>query len=294
MAKRDLLFWLGPLIFTVGFLLLAALLAPVFHWAVEPIDENPFRRYTDRALMVAAVLCLLPYLIRHWSGLGWWGQPPAGRALVLGVAVALSGTLLINFLLIGFGWRELIPDELWSALPKALMAAVLVSLIEEILFRGVMLKALSERAGRIAGFWLTAFLFAWVHFLKAPESFQPDPVTWTSGFTSVALALANLPTVDFLPGGRFFTLLLVGVLLGVAKLRTGGLWLPMGLHAGFILGIQWSSRATDLTPAGREAWLGADLLTGPWTWAALVVMILLTWRSPLPGQSPPPAAGSKA
>jgi len=292
MATRSPLFWLGPVVYTLGFLLLAALLAPVLHWVWKPIDENPFRRYTDRALMIAALLCLLPYLVRHWKELGWSGNLSVGKALGLGVAIGVGVTLLLNALLLGLGYRALVPEALWSALPKALLAAVLVSLLEEILFRGAMLKALRDRLGALAGFWLTAFLYAWVHFLKAPESFQPDPVTWTSGFTSVGLALANLFSAETWSAGSFWTYLLVGVIFGIAYVRTGALWLPIGLHAGFILGIQWSSSATTLTPAGRAFPLGADGLTGGLTYVVLALLALGLWLWLKPKESTASAAGS--
>ena len=286
-AERTWSWRLGPVVYTVAFLLLAALLAPVLHWLVEPIDENPFRRYTDRALMIAALLCLLPYLIRRWGQLGWRGALAWWKALLLGLAVAVGSVVLINALLLSLGYRELELGELAGALPKALLAAVLVGTLEEILFRGVMLNALGERLGRATGFWLTAFLYAWVHFLKAPESFQPDPVTWASGFTSVGLAMSHLVSAEVWLEPRIWTLLLVGVVLGLAYWRTGALWLSIGLHAGWILSIQASSKATELTPAGREFVLGADVLTGGLTMVVLVLLALVAWRWPSPTSKSP-------
>lgn len=288
-------FWrVGPVVYAGAFLLLGALLAPVLHWLVQPIDENPFRRYTDRALMIAALLCLLPYLIRHWGQLGWRGGLTWWKALLLGLAVAVGSVVVINGLLMGLGYRVLEVGDLTSVILKAVVAAVLVGTLEEILFRGVMLNALCARLGREIGFWLTALLYAWVHFLKAPESFQPDPVTWTSGFTSVGLAMGHLFSADVWLEPRIWTLLLVGIVLGLAYWRTGALWLPIGLHAGWILGIQISSKATELTPAGREFSLGSDVLTGGLTMVVLVLLALGLWRWPSPSSKSPSSTGSTA
>ncbi len=70
----------------------------------------------------------------------------------------------------------------------------------------------------------------------------------------------------------FTTLFLLGWILADARLRTQSLWLPIGLHAGWIF-----SNALFNRIAHREIealpWLGKNLLIG----LAPLCVALLTW-----------------
>ena len=107
--------------------------------------------------------------------------------------------------------------------------------------------------------FLTSALFSVVHFLKAPEG-TSAVVTWTSGFNSIAHAFAQFREPMLMLAG-FTTLFLIGWILADARLRTASLWLPIGLHTGWILGNGVFSRITR-----REMlllpWLGRNLLIG--------------------------------
>jgi hypothetical protein len=98
-----------------------------------------------------------------------------------------------------------------------------------------------------------------VHFLKAPEQTSTS-VGWTSGFISLAHSFDQF-TEPMLVLAGFTILFVIGVILAVARLRTQSLWLPIGLHAGWIL----ASGAFNKI-AHREIvalpWLGKSLLVG--------------------------------
>jgi len=106
---------------------------------------------------------------------------------------------------------------------------------------------------------LSPGIFSIVHFLKAPDE-TTRSVTWTSGFLSLAHSFDQFAEPTLLLAG-FATLFLIGVILAHARIRTMSLWLPIGLHAGLILG---SGAFTKI--ARREVvalpWLGKSLLIG--------------------------------
>jgi membrane protease YdiL (CAAX protease family) len=80
--------------------------------------------------------------------------------------------------------------------------------------------------------------------------------------------------------GGFTTLFAIGIVLGHARLRTRSLWLPIGLHAGWIL----TSEAFGKI-ARREIvalpWLGKNLLIGlvPLSVCLLSWVLLRVWLS---------------
>jgi membrane protease YdiL (CAAX protease family) len=106
---------------------------------------------------------------------------------------------------------------------------------------------------------LSAAIFSIVHFLKAPDQ-TTTSVGWTSGFVSLSHSFDQF-TEPMLVLAGFTTLFLIGLILADARLRTRSLWLPIGLHAGWIL----ASGAFNKL-AHREfmalPWVGKNLLIG--------------------------------
>jgi hypothetical protein len=98
-----------------------------------------------------------------------------------------------------------------------------------------------------------------VHFLKGSER-EPTIVTWTSGFQSIGDAFAGFD-YPMIVLAAFATLFLIGCILADARVLTHSLWLPIGLHAGWIFAsgtFSWlARRKIDALP-----WLGKNLLVG--------------------------------
>jgi membrane protease YdiL (CAAX protease family) len=147
----------------------------------------------------------------------------------------------------------------WSALAAVTLTAVVVPLLEEFFFRGLFLGVLLRGNRPLTAVLLSSGIFSIVHFLKAPDQTTPS-VTWTSGVTSLAHSLDQFAEPMLVLAG-FTTLFLIGMILAHARLRTRSLWLPIGLHAGWI----FASGAFNKV-AHREIvawpWLGGNLLIG--------------------------------
>jgi len=96
-------------------------------------------------------------------------------------------------------------------------------------------------------------------------------VTWTSGFVSIANSFSQFQEPLLVTAG-FTTLFLLGWILADARLRTRSLWLPIGLHAGWIF-----SSALFNKIARREVewlpWIGRNLLIG----LAPLCVALISW-----------------
>jgi membrane protease YdiL (CAAX protease family) len=123
---------------------------------------------------------------------------------------------------------------------------------------------------------VTSAFFSILHFLKAPEQTTTD-VTWASGFVSIANSFAQFQQPMLVLAG-FTTLFLLGWILADARIRTGSLWMPIGLHAGWIFSSaifnKFARREFEALP-----WLGRNLLIGiaPLCVALVSWAILRTW-----------------
>lgn len=270
-------------------LLFGALVAPPLYWTVQALiargmltflAEFDFQRFFHRALLVGAVLFFWPLLrslgIRSWRGLGLQPNPARWRDLGAGVLIALIPLFclaLVLFELGAYGFRREIS---LLAIGERTLSAIVVPFLEEPLFRGLILGILlrSNPPWRAALF--TSAGFSIIHFLKAPEHSATD-ITWTSGFVSIANAFHQFGQPFLLLAG-FTTLFLLGCILADARIRTRSLWLPIGLHAGWIFaGAAFNKiarRQFDVSP-----WLGENLLIGiaPLCVAAVSWLMLRAW-----------------
>jgi len=102
-------------------------------------------------------------------------------------------------------------------------------------------------------------------------------VTWTSGFQSIGDAFAGFGD-PMMVLSAFATLFLIGCILADARVLTRSLWLPIGLHAGWIFAsgaFSWLARRQMLA----LPWLGNNLLVGivPLCLAAITWIVMRLW-----------------
>ena len=243
---------------------------PVFGWIANKAERADFLRYFNRAVLVAAVVLIFPFF--RWLRMSRADLPsvrPRPGDLRDGLAgfVAAGGLLLAMGLLLSFaGVFQMREHWTWQAvLLTPLIAAVAVAFLEEWLFRGVFTSIVSRAMGATATLWTVALLFAIVHFMEPPQGVTiPDKAVGpATGFQLAGVILAGLaePT-RFLAG--FLTLLAVGLILGWARARTRSLWLPIGLHAGWVIVLKGYSAATERARPVDETlpWIGRSITVG--------------------------------
>src|SRR5262249_38317826 len=192
-----------------------------------------------------------------------------------GVLLSVIPLLFCGALLIAFHVYSFRHVFVWPRFGKVLLAAISVPFIEETFFRGIVL-GISVRTGRkLLSVISVSALFAAVHFLKGSER-EPAIVTWTSGFQSIGDAFAGFGD-PMMVLAAFATLFLIGCILGDARVLTHSLWLPIGLHAGWIFGsgtFSWlARRQIDALP-----WLGKNLLVGIVPLVLATVTWIMMWR----------------
>jgi uncharacterized protein len=273
------------LLYLAGVILLGALVAPplfslgqslIVRGILPSLARFDFESYFHRALLIAAIVLLWPLLrslrVRSWRDLGLKKNPCAGADLVMGFAIAAVPLLCCGAIVVALQIYSLRHGFLWHKMPTVLVAASVAPILEELLFRGFILGILLRSFSWLSALLLTSGLFSIVHFLKAPEATTPnDYVRWFSGFNSIAHSFAQFGDPMLLVAG-FLTLFAIGCILADARLQTSSLWLPIGLHAGWIFANGTFSKA-----AHREVlalpWLGKDLLVG----IVPLILALASW-----------------
>jgi membrane protease YdiL (CAAX protease family) len=273
----------------VATIVVAALLAPILfysaqwlvaHGVLSFLERYDFETFFHRAVLVATVLLLWPFLrvscVRGMSDLGLIPNSRWGRDLAAGAVISLLPLLFCGALLIAFHVYAFRHSFAWVRFGKMLAASITVPFIEEAFFRGIVLGILLKTGRRYIAMFAVSAIFAVVHFLKAPER-ASETVTWTSGFSSIAHAFDGLGDPMML-ASALATLFFIGWILADARVLTHSLWLPIGLHAGWILGSGAFSRlARQQTLA--FPWIGKTMLMGiiPLGVTVLTWVIMRVW-----------------
>ncbi|PLX31562.1 MAG: hypothetical protein C0600_05295 [Ignavibacteria bacterium] len=226
--------------------------------------------------MMAVAVDRVPFM--EVTGLRW--RRSSAWQLAGGIAVAglMQAALLLLELL--FGDARIFLGQLTFSyvavlLTYSLFTFSLVGFAEEILMRGYPFTILHQRSGSMRALVITAVIFSLIH--------GANPGIGWLGFANIFLA---------------------GIWLGAARLVTGALWLPIGLHIGwnFFLGSVFGfpvsgvfERSVFITEYSGPDWLTGGSFGPEGGLLATAVLIAGTAILYLPGISSwlSPAANSQ-
>jgi membrane protease YdiL (CAAX protease family) len=165
------------------------LLAPLLVWGVTKVEGIPLAEF----------------------GLTW--QVSLLQSILFGLGLGVFGILVIYFIESRLGWLEWQRDKFKQLSPSVLLLlgfALFVSVIEELIFRGLFVTILLENYN----VWLTTFISSLI-------------------FALLHLVWEQDKTLPQLPG-----LFLMGIVLVMAKwIDHGSLGLAIGLHAGWVFSL---------------------------------------------------------
>ncbi|MGZ4962125.1 MAG: CPBP family intramembrane glutamic endopeptidase [Limisphaerales bacterium] len=241
----------------------------------------PFHRIVDRAVLGMALICLWPLVrvmgITSWRELGLVNPGEKWRDIVPGFLIGFCSLAVIAFLAIATGVRKghltTSSSEIVTHLVSASLAAITVAFLEEILFRGALFGAMRKSWRLGTALVMSSVIYALAHFVqKAPD---PELVKWSSGLAMLPSMFGKLGDVQALvPKG--LVLLVAGMILAIAYHRSGSLFLPMGVHAGWIFWLK-SYRFISTPAAGTANWFwGTDELINGWLALLVLVGVLVT------------------
>jgi membrane protease YdiL (CAAX protease family) len=266
-----------------------ALLAPWLYWLAQMFAESipwiasqPFNRYVNRSLIGIALVGLWPLFKnlganspRDLGIVKPWGQwKYLGSGFLLGL---LSLATLAFFAFIS-GSRQIKESiqfaRLGQILASAALSAGVVSVLEEILFRGALFGLLRKNVRGIAALLLSSMIYAIVHFMERVE--LAGPVTWLSGLELLPQMLQGFGNLnEIVPG--FFNLTLAGIVLALAYQKTGNLYFSIGLHAGWIFWLRPYGFFTESVASASADWWGSSKLIDGWATFPLLTATLLVF-----------------
>lgn len=281
-----------------------------------------FATYFKRALLISGVVLLLPliyalrmgnrvpplanspwsiYLPRHTVAKAG-GQPlrnPASGWIQLIVGFIIAGGLLfaMGLMLVSMGWFSWEdPMDLDRGIKKAVGPAIGASLVEEFVFRAMLLGVFLRTFRPIWAITFLSFVFSALHFLQPPDELVVrDPESSLAGFEMLKLiGLRFLDPVSFI--NEFTTLFVVGLILGFARYATASLWLPIGLHAGWVFAFKLFNRISNKNPDFEERYnifIGSDLKEGLIPIITLGITSVLVYLFTKAIKPPPPPIAEK-
>lgn len=262
--------------------------------AIESIGDSADRgkpdRYFSRCLLVSA-LVLLPFLIRRVKRISDNGkraefalmkQPWSARSVQLATGLAFGVIALGGLALVLHFTGASEPNgkavSVSKLFSKALIPALGAGVIEEWVFRGLLL-GLWLRACSLKTAWIgSSLMFSFLHFLKPPNGMEiADPYAWHSGLEILGSTLGHFTDPTFFIT-EFATLTLLGLILAYSRIKTRSLCFAIGLHAGLVFALKTFSLTQKLDPnSPLHPWfIGADLKSGLLPLVALALCMIAT------------------
>ena len=173
---------------------------------------------------------------------------------VLDQALVLSWTLAFTLLL------------------KGLVAGLVVGFVEEVWFRGALFSAIHRFGNALAAIFVTAALYALVHFIRADIVMVPTEIGWSSGFLVMANCFGRYSSWHIVDS--FLALFAAGVLLSLVRYQTHNIALCIGIHAGWVTVIKIAKSVSQVDRSSD--WL---LLVG--SYDGVIGILAIAWLSML-------------
>ena len=206
------------------------------------------------------------------------------KNILQGIFAGILILVLLKLFLILFGVHQIKPnlDYFWSNLflifIKAILAGLVVGLIEESIFRGALLSSLTKKTSALLAISLTSLVYAAVHFLKYRTLPEDTEITWVTGLEMLPDALVRFSDPNIID--HFLTLFALGVLLAMIRLRNRNIALCIGVHAGIVMAMKVAGRFSEYVPASQFNFLVSkyDHTLGYLSFAWLLVLTIIYWR----------------
>lgn len=251
-------------------------------WGAEgpPPPTRVFSRVTVLGFVLGVILLRARLGYTAWLGemLRW--DRDSRRQLATGLVYSLLPLLALAVALVVLGaWRWLPqpPLKMLSRLPGYVASALLIGLLEETLFRGIILTLLVRAWGAWRGLFFSALFFAFLHPLGTPIE-APADYSFLAGASALAslLALFQEPLVQRQLVGYF----LGGLILARATLLSDRLWAALGLHVGWVFFIRADGLFLKRSHDWDALYFGHNrLVDGILIWLFLLLVYILVDRT---------------
>lgn len=268
-----------------GYFFTICILGCLIAYPIFLLTGSDIERIVSRSILILAVLLFYPtckYLnIQNIADIGWV-KSNAIRVMTRAWAMGFIMLLPISIVYFACGYR--VPETnsltmvmIFSALLSAIISGLLIGIIEESVFRGLLQSQLSRGINLISAIIIVNIIYSSVHFLQAPDDIQLDTITWYSGFILLASAFSNLTNIGAFTDA-WIALFLAGVFLSLICSKTNNLIWCIGIHAGWVAHIKLFKEFTDRDNTAQCATLASnyDNYVGELS-TLLIITILAIW-----------------
>ena len=273
-------------------LLLALFVATVLSYFIVHFfsDAVPLRQLISRitqGLLVLSIFPFISYLKINKQDFGYAPLSVFFKQLVLGFGIGFI-VLIPVFLALYFlkiivinkaqtwGWGIML-----TTLSINLGLALLIALVEESLFRGLLWSSLSKKLPAIMAVILGAIYFAGLHFLTTKTNLPTSTLTIWSGFGLWPEAFSNVISSKNASG--LIALLMVGIFLALLRTQYSvSLGVCIGCHCCWVWQIKTCKKFfyTDFSSPYHDWVSSYDGITGPLVsiWLAVIILLYFTYR----------------
>lgn len=236
--------------------------------------------FYDR-LRWAPIIIGLPWMMKRcgmfsWKNLGLpaskAGVATFGRAFLTGVIMSAI-VCVCQYFHYGMHLRQSV--DMADIIISSLLGGIILGFLEEIVFRGLIMRSFYTAWGPVTAIILTSLFFAYKHFKVPGRVMDALPnggygvANWDVGFL-----VAYYDTIGIcmtFNAVQFFALFMFSAVLALVYIRTKMLWGPIAFHAGSVF-FMLSYRKIFERPEGPDSvFFGTGALTNGY-----MVLILLT------------------
>ena len=280
--------WLAFALYVAAAFVVPALVVYPLHMLLTAMGVAfPFEKLTLRTMELCALVGLWPLLaaLGQRGAAAWgFGAPRFWRPALFGAAAGAAMMAAPVAVLVAIEVRIPDPAVIFDAgtmarwVLTALASAVIVAVVEELWFRGALFSALRGIGGVAVAAAVTSLTYALVHFVRPDRVIPPGSEGWGSGLEVIGGSFERLGSIGI--WDSFLALCIAGGFLAWRRVASGGVAQCIGLHAGWVLVIGVTRKATDIDPGAPGLPLVGvyDGIIGVGT-AAWFAAVALAWRA---------------
>ena len=271
-------------LFVVSAFFVGAIIAYPLKLLLDPVLELAFRKYLTYATLISGLIISGIYL-QLYKSLSFKAFGYSGKLLKFlnsmfsGFIYGIIIMLIIEMLLFFLGIHEIDTNRsisislVMERLTKAMLAGVLIGLVEESIFRGALFTGLYKQTGAVITVFFSSLVYSSVHFIRYRELPADTDISWLTGISMMPEAFRRFhewSIVDY-----FLTLFIFGVLLGLLRLKHRGIAACIGLHAGIVMLIKLADYFTNRTHNSNYEFLVSQY-NSTFGWISFTVILLFT------------------
>jgi membrane protease YdiL (CAAX protease family) len=245
---RYLFYTLVPLLVLLAAISLACVMA---YFVVQGLGEfAPFRKIISKSTQLFLVLSIFPAMACLKINREALGFAPAAvflKQVLQGFGLGFITLMPVFIALFVLNVNVVDETRIWSVgwvagnMAISLLLALIISLIEEPLFRGILLAGLGKKMPVAAAILISSVYYAGLHFLSTKTDIPVQELNLFSGFKLLDEAVDNLFSTRIL--SAFFALVMVGIFLGLLRTRVkSSLGLCIGCHTCWVWQIKMSKQ----------------------------------------------------